>query len=180
MPFSMGNISVDDAQAQRNLDPLYLSSKHDEEWVVERTLAVANKLGPDRMLRVEPQLQGGRGIKAEMRDVPEGGRIMIKPGDERAMTVRFQVQKGTPGDVVQRFPIAFKDGERVVGGVTFTIQIANGRIEGRAHGLHGPATSGRVTLDHIKLKGVKVEAPIQLDGRFSFVDICPGPTGSPR
>lgn len=166
-PFDMGNIASDGQQAQRNLDPIYVAPGFDRPIRIERTITIARPELLERM-KVVPRFEQPR-LAAEVRELERG------PRGRRELRLRIDVPPNLQRGEVERFPIAFEDRGRDVGGVTVTVQVAEGRLEGRVIARGRMVNRGEVRLDHLKLADVSYVEELGRDGRFSFRGICPGP-----
>ena len=179
MPFG-SPIDADDNQAQRNLDPLFGHFGAEKKQLIERTFRIGN---PDLREAVFTIVAGrGRETTDLIRPVvpkKDFEKITLKPGEEKELTIRFEispkVQRGQklhlPLEVVRLDP-----DKRSMGGVSFTIEIADGRLEGRLVNRDQIVPGdGTVTIRNIKHTNLQYSSKVGRMGSFSFPHIVPGP-----
>jgi len=190
-------IPSDDHQAQRNVDPLYAApagygtkggakKTKEAEKIIERTFVVRNALNrpgafavslakDSAKARAQKTKTGAKGnIKFELPKARASHAATLKPKKTEEIKVRFTVPaQAKPGEKF-RFPIEIKRTRpepEVIGGVTFTLEIAAGRLEGRLK----KAREGTVVIQNVKQPGSRYTTSIDKGGKFSFKNIDPGP-----
>ena len=184
LPFSGGNIQTDDNQAQRNLDPAYSAPSSDNpgktEKLIERQFTIRNDLDEDAVFAISPAKSKLRSrlIHAEIADLKALRRIQLKPGEAQEVTIRFVIPPQAKLGEKLHFPVQvrrIRPNATIVGGVTFTVEVAAGRLEGRIISREGiPVTEGLVTIENIKQRGQRYTAKVGTNGAFSFKNIDPG------
>ncbi|MFA5309556.1 MAG: carboxypeptidase regulatory-like domain-containing protein [Dehalococcoidales bacterium] len=175
-------ITSDDNQAQRNVDPAYgAPGNTNPVKTIIRTMEVRNDFEKEAVLtiavgKVEP---GTKHITPEIEKAEALRGLKMKPGQTQVITVRFNLNaEAEVGDKI-RFPVIVrrdKPAPAVLGGVTFTVEIARGRLEGHIFSrARLPVKEGSVTIDNMKQPGFTYATKVNTRGRFSFKDIAPGP-----
>lgn len=175
-------INLDDNQAQRNLDPLFagFGETGQEKQVIERTFLVRNTDLEKATFDIVPgrNLAESRYIRAVLPDKEKLRGISIAPMEEREFKVRFEITpKADPGERLH-FPIEIRKSgtKQAFGGVTFTVEVADGRLEGRLVNRMGIIPrDGTVTIENTKQDNLRYQAAVNRKGTFSFVHIVPGP-----
>jgi len=184
LPFSGGNIPTDDNQAQRNLDPAYsapVSGNPDRtEKIIERHFTIHNDLDKDAVFGISLAKSkfSSRLIRAKIIDSEALRMIPLKPGEAQEVTIRVVIPPQVKVGEKLHFPIQvrrIRPNATIVGGVTFTIEVATGHLEGHVISRERiPMTEGMVTIENIKQRGQKYTAKVGRKGTFSFKNIDPG------
>jgi hypothetical protein len=184
LPFSTSNIPTDDNQAQRNLDPLFFAPSFGDlervEQVIERTFTIRNDLDEDGIFGVSLSKSKfrSRHIRAVIPDLESLRRMPLKSGQANEINVRFVVLPGSRIGEKLHFPLEIRrvrPKPTVVGGVTFVLEVAIGRLEGRILSRERiPVMEGSVTIENIKQPGQKYSAKVSINGTFSFTNVNPG------
>jgi len=185
MPYAMANIASDDNQAQRNLDPVFSApstgNPKRKGRTIEREFEVRNDERREAVFAVSLGNSRGRSrnVKAEVLGADALRKIALKPGEAIQVGVRFTISaQAQTGDKLH-FPIdvrRLRPDPTPMGGVTFVVEIATGRLEGRIASREGVIpTKGTVTIESIKPRGVTFRADVDRRGTFSFRNIHPGP-----
>ncbi len=176
-------IDSDDNQAQRNLDPLFagFGEAMPTVQVIERTFLVHNPGKKEAVFTIVPGNSREKTdlIHPVLPERDELQRITLKPGEHRQLTIRFEVSPKVKLGQKLHFPLAVRrltPERRTVGGVTFTVEVAEGRLEGRVVNREGIVPKkGMVTLNNIKQAELHYSALVGRMGSFSFPHIVPGP-----
>lgn len=176
-------IDTDDNQAQRNLDPLFGHFREAAATtrVVERTFRIGNPGSRKAAFTVVPGKSDQESdlVRPVLLKKEELQRIPLKPKEQKELTIRFEVSpKVQPGQKLH-FPLEVQSLEpekRSMGGVSFTIEIADGRLEGRLVNRDEMVPkNGKVTIKNIKQTNLHYSSTLGAMGRFSFPHIVPGP-----
>lgn len=182
MPF--GNaISGDDNQAQRNVDPLFagFGEAAPANQVIERTFLVRNPELKAAVFAVVPGKIRGRTdlIRPILSEAQQLRKITLKPGEQRELAIRFEISPKVKEGEKLYFPLEVKrlsPGRRSMGGVSFTVEAAEGRLQGRLVNRENIVPKqGTVTIKNIKQTNLKYSTRVGRMGSFSFPHIVPGP-----
>lgn len=175
-------IDLDDNQAQRNLDPLFghFGAAAATTQVIERTFRIGN---PGLREAVFAVFAGqGRETSEFIRPVlPKGEdwqKIALKPKEQKELKIAFEIDPKVQRGQKLHFPLEVigLDGKRSMGGVSFTIEIADGRLEGRLVNRDNIVPkAGTVTIRNTKQTNLNYSSRVGPTGRFSFPNIVPGP-----
>ncbi|MCP3960633.1 MAG: hypothetical protein GY719_22550 [bacterium] len=183
MPFG-GNIVPDDNQAQRNVDPLYLAPYFAEP--LKRAVELEQTFLIQNLFDVEARFVGDLAMGERSPEIEEIdteplealGRKVLQPQQAQRVKMRMKIRPRARLGKKFRFPIQIKSlqpEEQILGGVTLTVEIAAGRLEGQVVRRTGRPGKGRVVLEGLKQKEQKHSARVRRSGRFSFKHIAPGP-----
>lgn len=182
LPFG-STIDIDDNQAQRNLDPLFAAPGEFAagKQVIERKFLLRNQGLKEAAFIIVP-LKGrekSRLINAVFPEQEKRSRISLKPGGEKELTIRLEISPDVkPGEKLH-FPVEVRRlglGRATIGGVTFTVEVAEGRLEGRLVSRQGVfSNDGTVRIENTKQTNLRYTAKIGPRGSFSFPHIVPGP-----
>ncbi len=181
MPFG-SPIDTDDNQAQRNLDPLFghFGEAAEKKQIIERTFRIGN---PGLREAVFTIVAGkGRVTTDLIRPVlpkKEFEKITLKPKEQKELTIRFEISPKVERGQKLHFPLEvfmLEPDRRSMGGVSFTIEIADGRLEGRLVNRDRTVLKdGKVTIRNIKQTNLQYSSTVGRLGSFSFPHIVPGP-----
>lgn len=171
---------LDDNQAQRNLDPSYSPplKAQTKPFVIEKFFLLNNQLRESAVFAVTPLGKPeGRWIKAAIEGLEP--RVSLKAGEKRKVKVTFQVKEGAEPGERFRFPVEVKrmsPAPMALGGITIQVEIATGRLEGMVAAKDRRVfREGTVRIQNIKQPALTYEARLDHRGRFSFLDVVPGP-----
>jgi Peptidase C13 family len=176
-------IDLDDNQAQRNLDPLFghFGAAAAATQVIERTFRIGN---PGLREAVFTVVAGkGRETSEFIRPVlpkeQEWQKIALKPKEQKELKIRFEISPKVQRGQKLHFPLevmSLDPDKRSMGGVSFTIEIADGRLEGHLVNRDKIVPkAGTVTIKNTKQTNLNYSSPVGPRGRFSFLNIVPGP-----
>lgn len=176
-------VESDDNQAQRNLDPLFagFGEAAPGPQVIERTFVVRNPGPGEAVFTVVPGKSREKNnlIRTILPDSESLRRMILKPREQRELKVRFMVSPQVKPGQKLRFPLEVRrlsPERRSMGGVTFTVEIADGRLEGRLVNREGAVPArGSVTIQNIKQPDLQYSTTVGRMNRFSFPHIVPGP-----
>ncbi len=178
MPFG-SPIDGDDNQAQRNLDPLFagFGEVATTTQVIERTFVVRNPGLKEALFTIVPGKSWGR--TDLIRPVHQLRRMKLKASEQKELMIRFEISPKVKLGQKLHFPLEVKrlsPEPRKMGGVTFTVEVAEGRLEGRLVNRERIVPKeGKVILENIKQTNLKYSTIVGRIGSFSFRHIVPGP-----
>ena len=175
-------IDVDDNQAQRNLDPLFAGFGENvpAKQIITRTFVIQN---PDLIQAVFAvrERKGWEKLEMILPILPankEWDEIILKPRERKELTIKFEVFSSAKKGQKLHFPlevIRISPEQRIVGGITFIVEIAEGRLEGCLINRLGTTPSeGTVIIKNTKQTDLQYTAKVIKGGRFSFLNIVPG------
>ena len=178
-------ITTDDNQAQRNLDPLYTAPSLAEMPLVtspiERVFTVHNPLPQPAVFDVSlvRSLRQSHLIEIDPTDLEGLHQLKLEPGETRRIAVHFtvspQAELGEKANFALQVRRIQPDPQRV-GGVSFTVEVAIGQLEGRVLNRRGiPIRSGWVLIQNIKQQESRYFKKVDRDGAFSLQNMMPGP-----
>jgi hypothetical protein len=182
LPFG-SPIDTDDNQAQRNLDPLFghFGEGAAKTQVIERTFVIRN---PGLREAVFTIVQGKSRetsdfIRPLLPKKAEFAKITLKPNEQKTLEIRFEISPRVQRGQKLHFPLEVKSlqpDKRSMGGVTFTIEIADGRLEGRLVNRDKILPKGAtVTIRNTKQTNLQYSSLVDRTNSFSFPHIVPGP-----
>jgi hypothetical protein len=176
-------IGSDDNQAQRNIDPLFagpgFEGEEAEPEIIERTFLIRNDLKEAGLFNIglgKRKLRSAY-IRPNIKDLEKVRRLSLKAEEEQIIKIRFEVSRKARLGEKLHLPIQIRrlrPGNVVLGGVTFTVEVAEGRLEGRLLSKQN-VTEGTVSIENIKQSRCKYTTKINSKGYFSFKQIIPGP-----
>jgi hypothetical protein len=106
-------------------------------------------------------------------------KITLNPGEQRELAIRFEISPKVKAGEKLYFPLEVKrlsPGRRTMGGVSFTVEAAEGRLQGRLVNREKIVPKqGTVTIKNIKQTNLKYSTTVGRMGSFSFPNIVPGP-----
>lgn len=106
-------------------------------------------------------------------------KIALKPKEYKELKIRFEISPKVERGQKLHFPlevISLEPDKRSMGGVSFTIEIAEGRLEGHLVNRDRIVPkAGSVTIKNTKQTNLNYSSPVGPSGRFSFPNIVPGP-----
>ncbi len=178
-------IATDDNQAQRNLDPLYAAPRLVEMPLVtkpiERVFTVQNSLFQPAVFDISlvRSLHQSHLIEIDPTDLEGLRQLKLEPGETRSVTVHFTVSPHAELGEKAHFALQVRriqpDPQRV-GGVSFTVEVAIGQLEGRVVNRRGiPIRSGWVLIQNTKQQESRYFSKIDRNGAFSLQNMVPGP-----
>lgn len=176
-------IDTDDKQAQRNMDPLFgnFGEAATKTQVIERTFLIGNPGLREAVFTVVPgkSRKTSDSIRAVLPKKKDFDKITLKPNEEKELKLRFEISPKVQQGEKLHFPLevrSLQPEKRSMGGVTFTIEIADGRLEGILINRNQRLPKGgTVTIRNTKQTNLEYSSPVSRTSRFSFPHIVPGP-----
>jgi hypothetical protein len=179
------DMTLDDNQAQRNLDPLFAAPGLEEAkaaaQVIERTFLIQNGGRDEAVFGVFPAAGRIKSdlIRAVLPEKDNLQRIKLKPQERREVMVRFEIAPNARLGEKLHCPLEVRNmgtGRAAGGGVTFTIEVAAGRLEGRlVNRACMIPREGKVIIENTKQANLRYESKVGRNATFSFPKIVPGP-----
>lgn len=180
-----GAIATDDNQAQRNLDPLYavpgLAEPPPNLQPIERVFTVNNPRRQPAVFEVTlvRDRELSQRINIDIAELERLRQLKLEPGESRNIPVHFSVSPEAQRGEKAHFALQVRQVQpnpMQVGGVSFTVEVAVGQLEGKVVNRQGiPIRAGLLLLQNIKQREARYLIRINRNGLFSLQNMVPGP-----